>query len=202
VRLLTSSLVLAVSVVSLPAGATEPLPAPAPLPAVPATPDPGRPVPYPAPSYDDLAPPWWALPPRVTERNSKGLWATGITLWGVSAVLTAVGAALAVQEASQSCVFDDESPPPPGGERAAHRPLSGAGRGEPLGTARQALDGCGQPDTGLAVLAAAFVVGGAAIPLFLVGNKRVVKKPPGSTPDSAIPALRIGSSGAALRWTF
>jgi hypothetical protein len=187
-------LVLAASLVALPAAAEEsPLAAPA-VPAVVAAP-----VPYAAPY--SVPPPWWALPLPVTERRSKGMMITGTIFFGVGGVVTIIGAGLLAVAESPSCNVEDVHPLPPMGEHGS--PRSHGRSGETLGTARQAFMLCGDPSSvnlGLGVLAAGVLGSGVGIPLFVLGNQkgRVQRNP-----DSAeVPVLHVGAGSAELRWSF
>jgi hypothetical protein len=211
-RSLAALLVLAASLggslVALPALADEPgvtvgeapKPPAAPAPAPPVAPVPG---PYAVPYY--VAPPWWALPPRVTERRSKAMMNTGIVLWGVGGVVTGVGVGLFVIAESAGCAVPDFAGGTPTGSAGApkRRGESHRGAGESLGTARQALSLCGDPSAvnlGLGVLAAGALGSGAGIPLFVLGNqKQPVKR---ATDALEAPVLRVGAGSAELRWSF
>jgi hypothetical protein len=176
-------------------------------PGAPTPPGPAAPPPYAAPQYapppyaaPQYAPPpyaapygWTPVPLPVTQRRNEGMRIAGITFFTAGAVATVAGVATLLAAALHPCAdYEDfgEQPPPPAG--AAHR--------ERVGTGQQALTSCdGGPTIGFGIIAAGVIGGAVGIPLFVVGNAQVRAPAPKT---AAMPAVRLGSSGADLRWTF
>jgi hypothetical protein len=112
---------------------------------------------------------------------------SGIVLWSAGASLTGVGAAQIVTNAL--CRPPQPLPPRP----------AGAGAGEQLGVATQAVCSPSLSTTGVAMVIAGQLASVIAIPLFVVGNGRV---PLGRGMAALRPELRVGAGSAALRFSF
>jgi hypothetical protein len=178
---LTFAFALSLPLAASPAAAQE---APPPAP---------RPV-YAPPAY---APMWWQpMPaPPVLERRNPGMAITGIVLWVAGGIVSGVGAGITAYEGMSRCVYETVGAPASG--PAHHK----AARGERIGTAQQALDECGRDlPMGAGILAAGVLTSLAGIPLFVIGNGRVKAKPQADT--SALPEVRVGATGAAMKWSF
>lgn len=187
-RLLTTSLFTASLMVTAPAVAQE---TPAARPLSPAS---WGYAPHAQASLPPAASPYgWGPPPGpvVTERRSEGMRITGITLFAVGGVTTAIGGVLFGIGATTGYCTDAGGGVAP----RAHRPR------ERIGTSRQAdLGGCGGNGIplGASVMGAGFLGSVAGIPLFVLGNARVRARPH----DATAPELRVRLGGADLRWTF
>jgi hypothetical protein len=192
-------LVAASAAAQTPAAPPPAAPAPPPAAAVPVYP---APLPYGGavtPPYavyttpEPSAPRYWMGQPPVLKRHSNAMRITGITLFGVGGVVSAIGGVIFGAVATTGCVLTVDDGP------AGGAPTRGA-QAEHISAARQALNGCDtSPFLGMGIFAAGIAIAGAGIPLLVVGSKR---EPAAAPMGKLLPSVSVGAGSGSLRWTF
>jgi hypothetical protein len=140
--------------------------------------------------------PYWMPVAGPSERRSNAMRSTGIALFGVGGLISAVGGVIFAAVATTGCV--DEVFASDVGPAPASSPVTL--RGENVRSAHQALNGCDtSPTVGLGLITAGVLTAVAGIPLFVIGSKRV---PARTMTGKLAPEVAVGAANATLRWTF